>query len=49
MDISDHYPIFTFFDLNVNNSNEKQTKSNSKINRVNNSTIKELQNCILHQ
>ena len=47
-DISDHYPIFTFFDLNVNNSNEKQTKSNSKINRVNNSTIKELKNCILH-
>ena len=29
-DISDHYHIFTFFDLNVNNSKEKRTKSNSR-------------------
>ena len=39
-DISNHYPIFSFFDLNFNNFNEKQTKSNSKINKINNSTIK---------
>ena len=40
--------LFYFFYLNFNNVNEKQTKSYYKINKANNSTIKELKNCILH-